>query len=124
MMNILPFVKLGASMVTSFGTGTIVGNAVKFTTPGNLNRVNKILIAVGSIALSGVAGDAVGKYVSEDIIQANVDSWKLGKKAGNHAADLVQAGVPVKDAFEETLNEVVDEVKKNQAENKPDADSE
>lgn len=105
-MNILPFVKLGVSMIASFGTGTIVGNAVKFTTPDNINRAQKILIAVGSIALSGVAGDAVGKYVSEDIIQANVDSWKIGKKAGEKAGNLIVGGVPVKDAFEEAIGDL------------------
>lgn len=112
-MNILPFVKLGASMIASFGTGTIVGNAVKFTTPDNINRAQKILIAVGSIALSGVAGDAVGKYVSEDIIQANVDSWKAGKKAGEKVGSLIAGGIPVKDAFGAAISDIADDVEKN-----------
>jgi hypothetical protein len=107
-MNVLPFVKLGASMIASFGTGTIVGNAVRFTTPDTLNRAQKILITIGSIALSGVAGDAVGKYVAEDIIQANVDSWQAGKKAGQKAGNLIAGGVPVKDAFEEAVGELAD----------------
>ena len=93
-MPILPIVKIIAGSLTSFGAGTVVGNAIKATTPANLTRINKIVVGVGSIALSAIAGNAASKYVEEEIIQNSYDSFLTGKKRGEEIAATIQEGLP------------------------------
>ena len=49
------------------GVGAIVGNAVKFTTPGDISRFMKACVGLGTFALGGLAADATVKYANEQI---------------------------------------------------------
>lgn len=66
-MNWLSITKSALGLVTSIGVGNIVGNAVKATTPPNLNTFNKITIQVGTFVLSGMVADQANKYLNEQI---------------------------------------------------------
>lgn len=68
-MNKLNIVKQAAELLVSMGTGAIVGNAVKLTTPAEVSKVQRVTIAIGSFALSAMISDAVGKYASNQIEQ-------------------------------------------------------
>lgn len=54
-------------IVIGLGVGAIVGNAVKFTTPGDLGRLMKACVGLGSFALGGLAADATVKYANKQI---------------------------------------------------------
>lgn len=90
-MDIVPIVKSLTGLVTSLGAGAVVGNAIKATTPDNLKLVSKIFVAVGSVALSTVAGDLAANYV-EGQIQDLVDNVRTSKAAakGERLADEEQ----------------------------------
>lgn len=62
-MNPLTVVRHVVGIVSSAGVGSIVGNAIKATTPDELSKIQKITIATGSIALSGAAGMHAANYV-------------------------------------------------------------
>lgn len=66
-MNWLSITKAALGLVASIGVGNIVGNAVKATTPANLNTINKITIQVGTFVLSGMVADQATKYLNEQI---------------------------------------------------------
>jgi hypothetical protein len=86
LMNILPLVKSVAGLATSLGAGAVVGNAIKASTPAGLKTSQKILVGIGSVALSSVAGEVTAKYI-ENQIQNVVDGWRAGAKIGKTAAE-------------------------------------
>ena len=55
------------NLITSTAVSTVVTNAIKATTPANMGLVNKGLTIIGTFVLSGLAGDAAGKYVMSGI---------------------------------------------------------
>lgn len=59
--------KTVTTLLVSTGAGAIVGNAVKATTPAEINTLNKVTIAAGSFALSGLVGAAASKYTAKQI---------------------------------------------------------
>ncbi len=66
-MKMIDAVKGVGAFVVSIGAGAIVGNAVKFTTPQTIGVINKLFVAVGSVALSWMVGDKAAKWTEEKI---------------------------------------------------------
>jgi len=64
---ILTIVKAGIGMVTSIGVGSIVGNAIKATTPVGMKKYTKVCVSLGSLVLTALAGDMASKYVESEI---------------------------------------------------------
>ena len=61
-------IKAGAKLVVSFGVGTIVTNAVAFTTPAlAMGVLKRAAIGIGSFALSMYTSDKVADYTDEKI---------------------------------------------------------
>lgn len=61
-------IKAGAKILVSAGVGTIVCNAVAFTTPAmTMGLLKRTVIAIGSFALSAFASDKVANYTDEKI---------------------------------------------------------
>lgn len=65
MINVLPFVKTGIQLVSSAGVGVIVENGIASTTPYMANGLKKILVKIGSYAISGLIADKAYTYVGE-----------------------------------------------------------
>lgn len=66
-INKLAILKGAAELVASAGTGIVVGNLVKATTPYDLNRLQRVLVGVGSYTLGGVLSDLSAKYIASQI---------------------------------------------------------
>ena len=66
-MNNLSMFKAVVGFVASAGAGKVVSNIVKATTPSDISKINKVLLAVGSFAIGGIVGDQASKYVGEQI---------------------------------------------------------
>lgn len=70
--------KSGAKLVVSFGVGTIVTNAVAFTTPAvAMGVLRRAAIAVGSFAMSMMVSDKVADYIDEKIDEAMEEAKKI-----------------------------------------------
>ncbi len=59
--------KIGVGIIVAAGIGTIIGNAIKVTTPSNLKAMAKLGVALGKLVLVGVATDAATNYICEQI---------------------------------------------------------
>lgn len=66
-VNILGIIKGVSELAVSAGVGVVVGNMVKATTPYDLNKFQKVMVAVGGFGLSGVLGDLSAKHISKQI---------------------------------------------------------
>jgi uncharacterized membrane protein YeiH len=66
-MDWLSITKATLGLVTSMGVGTIVSNAIKATTPTNVNAINRVTIQVGSFILSAFVAHQTVKYMDEEI---------------------------------------------------------
>ena len=62
-MNKITIVKSVTGLIASAGAGAVVSNAIKATTPGDINKFNKVMIGVGSFAITGLVGAAAAKHV-------------------------------------------------------------
>lgn len=71
--------KLAADLVVSAGVGTIVGNAIKATTPAHVTKGNKIMISIGGVVLSSMVGGKASEYAIEQI-DLTVEQVKAIKK--------------------------------------------
>lgn len=56
-----------AELVASAGSAAVVGNLVKATTPYDLNKFQKGLVAVGGYVIGGVLSDLSAKYIRAQI---------------------------------------------------------
>lgn len=79
-MNILPIIKAGSDLIVSMGTGAIVTNAVKATTPADLKTFQKVTIGVGAFVLSSMVGGAATQY-SNSKIDETADQFKNAKES-------------------------------------------
>lgn len=114
-----------AELAVSAGTGVVIGNLVKATTPYDISKVQKVLIGIGGYGLSGALSDITAKYVGSQI-----DSYGDKLKRLLHPEDfaeeategeietpdevnpLVESGVKIIDALApETVKEAVAEAK-------------
>ena len=68
--------------VVSVGVGTIVGNAIKTTTPCGLGVFKKVCVAVGSLVLGGLASDKASEYATTkfDEYASKVEELLVEKK--------------------------------------------
>ena len=66
-MNKLNILKSATGLIVSAGAGTIVGNAIKASTPADVKTAGKVLIAVGGFALTGMVGEMAAKYATDSI---------------------------------------------------------
>lgn len=70
-MNYLNVFKSVSDIVVSLSVGTVVGNAVKATTPATQNLVQKTGVTLGGMVLSALVGSVASKYVNEQIDEAS-----------------------------------------------------
>lgn len=80
-MSKVDIFKQVSSIVVSIGVGAIVGNAIKATTPAQINTIKKVCIGIGSFVLTSMVSDAVTKY-SEAKIDNGVANIKKAVKDG------------------------------------------
>lgn len=109
MIAVLPIIKGAAGLASSLGAGAVVGNAIKATTPTDLKLAQKILVGIGGVALSSIAGERAAAYI-ESQIQGVADGIKLGKAQAAAAAEAAagpaaEAAAKAKAAAEEVINE-------------------
>lgn len=69
-MNKLKLIKGAVGLITSLAVGAVVGNAVKMTTPPNINAISKVLTKVGGFMLGGALGAMASNYAEEQIDSA------------------------------------------------------
>jgi hypothetical protein len=60
-------IKAISDIVVSAGVASVVGNAIKASTPDDLKRFKKISITVGGFVLSGMVSGMATKYTNEQI---------------------------------------------------------
>lgn len=66
-MNGLTIFKAVVEVAISLGTGTVVGNVIKATTPENMSKFGKVLVGIGSFAVSGLVSEAAVASVNRQI---------------------------------------------------------
>lgn len=55
-------IKILTGLTVWSGVGTIVGTAIKYFTPGNMSKFNKICTTIGGLALTGLVADKASEY--------------------------------------------------------------
>lgn len=66
-MNPLQIAKAAVDLVVSAGAGAVVGNAIKASTPLDAKAIQKIVIGVGGLTLSGLVGSQASQYAGQQI---------------------------------------------------------
>jgi len=66
-MKKLEVIKTASQIVVSVGVGAIVGNAIKYTTPANINIAKKVCIGIGTVVLTNMIGDKAIEYSDQKI---------------------------------------------------------
>lgn len=79
MMNYLEPIKAVAGFVVSSGVGSIVGQALRNTIPEDANRIKKVVMGVGALALGSYASHKVSEFVDAQIDEANTNIRKALK---------------------------------------------
>ncbi len=80
--------KSGVKLVVSFGVGTIVTNAVAFTTPVvAMGLLRRAAISVGSFAMSMMVSDKVTDYTDEKLDEAIEEAKKFMDEDKNKKED-------------------------------------
>ena len=69
-MTKLEMIKGAAGLVVSAGVGMIVANAVKSTTPANMNFLKKACVGIGSLILSDMVATKATEHTEEKIDEA------------------------------------------------------
>lgn len=134
-MNIVPIIKLAASGVTALGTGAVVGNLVKATTPTDISKVQKVIATAGSFVVGGVLADLASRYV-EGEIQQIADAITLARqtkstvnlkesfdKIREEAADVAQATENAVKDTGKVIRENVEEALEQKDDEAPDTDA-
>lgn len=70
MISILAITKGVATAATSIGIGSVVGNAVKATTPFAATRLTKTIVGVGGLALTALVSEAASRQTEAKIDEA------------------------------------------------------
>lgn len=71
-MKKIEILKTVGGIIVSVGVATIVGNAIKCTTPPSMGTIKKVCIAVGTLVLTSMAGDRAVEYTEHKIDSAVV----------------------------------------------------
>ncbi|QFG08722.1 hypothetical protein PBI_INGRID_47 [Arthrobacter phage Ingrid] len=58
-------IRFATKTVVTSGAAAIISNAVKATTPADINRLKKITIWAGTAAISGMVAEHAGKRVTD-----------------------------------------------------------
>jgi phage-related tail fiber protein len=58
-------VRFATKTIVTSGAAAIISNAVKATTPADINRLKKITIWAGTAAISGMVAEHAGKRVTD-----------------------------------------------------------
>ena len=88
-MDPLTIAKLATGFVVSAGTGTIVKNIIKSTTPDNLKIAKRVTVVIGGFVLSGMVGEMATKYTDK-----NIDGIVKGFKTGVNLAKKKEPVIP------------------------------
>ena len=65
--SVIDALKFAGSLVISVGVGTVVGDAVKSTSPSNLGAVKKVLVCLGTLVLTDMFTDMATQYTMKKI---------------------------------------------------------
>lgn len=87
-------IRFATKTVVTSGAAAIISNAVKATTPADINRIKKITIWAGTAAISGMVAEHAGKRVT-DAFDRTVKSVKkvLIEDSDNDDPDVVSGTV-------------------------------
>ena len=80
----LETIKAVAGFGVAVGAGVIVANAVKATTPVQVNKLAKVLIHLGEFGIAGYVGEKAADYTTEQI-DAVAAVFGAGKAVINNA---------------------------------------
>ena len=78
-MNKIDVVKTIAGIVSGIGSGVVINNIIKATTPSNLGTFSKIGVAIGGFILSSIISDKASQY-AEELVDTTVNSIKESSK--------------------------------------------
>lgn len=78
-MNPRNILKTAIGFVSSAGAGAVVGNVVKATTPIDMNKYQKVMVAVGSVVVSSMVSSHASKY-AVDQFEQTAEQIKLVKQ--------------------------------------------
>lgn len=70
MDNTEKIVKSIVRIVSTIGTGLIISNAIRSTTPQGTGKLMQFCIYMGGMAISAIIGDKVGAYTDEGVEKA------------------------------------------------------
>ncbi|QFG13656.1 hypothetical protein PBI_SHEPARD_49 [Arthrobacter phage Shepard] len=87
-------IRFATKTVVTSGAAAIITNAVKATTPADINRLKKITIWAGTAAISGMVAEHAGKRVT-DAFDKSVKSVKDALIDGNDDDPDVVSGTVV-----------------------------
>lgn len=81
-MDKLTIFREGAKLVGGLGVGTVVKNAIKSTTPDDLNKLHKAGVWIGTFVVTGLVGDMANDYIDKqfDKILEMVNKEKTDKE--------------------------------------------
>lgn len=71
----IALIKTVTTALVSTGSGMVIGNAVRATTPKTISGLSKILVSVGSLAIGGFVADHVSTYADKKVDEV-VDAVK------------------------------------------------
>ena len=86
-MNPLNLIKSVVEIVVSVGVGSIVGNAIKQTTPANAHIVKRISVGIGGFVLSSMVSHHATNYTSKTIDET-VEKIKNIRKPEQHQDEI------------------------------------
>lgn len=76
-------IKAGVKLVVSFGVGSIVTNAVTFTTPvAAMGTLKRVAIGIGSFAMSAFASEKIADYADEKVDEAFTELDQMVAESG------------------------------------------
>lgn len=94
-MNIIEPIKMASGLIVSIGIGTVIGNAIKATTPEGIGTINKVLVGIGTLAVSGYLSMKASDK-TESVIQETSDS-AMKLFTANTIAETIVPPVPAED---------------------------
>lgn len=83
MNTLLTVTKVTVGLITGAGVNIIAKEAIRKSTPDNLNKAGKVMVAFGSLALSAIAAKKATEYTDQlvDEVGSLVGTVKGTKKS-------------------------------------------
>jgi hypothetical protein len=66
-MKIVESTAIVVGAITAAGTGIIVDNIIKATTPANIGKLSKVAVWFGKLFIGGLASAVVGAYATKEV---------------------------------------------------------